>query len=1273
MGKEYEIEKLRGSENYLDWVFAIQNYLAVKSLSDCITSPAKEKDETKLIQCKAILVLNIDSKLYKYVRSCDTALEVWTSLKNKYEETGTCRRITLLQSLVSCKLENYDSVAEFTSDIVELSQKLNGIGFEVSDMWLGAILLAGLPSDYKPFIMGLQASGAKLEPNVIIAQLEDFENNEKKGEALFTRNKGKKGKVNKHRDATCDHCNKKGHIQKNCFAYKKLMKEESTPKGNAHNAFCAFLSTDSQQNSWYLDSGASSHMTPDGRMLKNMRTPDIKSVVIASNKSLQCEAKGEAVLKLNESDVEIKNVLHIPELGFNLLSISKMAENDNTIIFNKAGCEIKNANNETLAFVKPRNGVYCLNETVGNMSMISKNEETAMLWHRRLGHIGQQNLLKMKNGLVDGVVFNDNGNEIKNCVTCCESKQTRLPFDERKRETTDILQLIHSDVMGPMETQSLGGAKYIVSFVDDYSKKVYVYFIRGKDEVFGKFKEFRALVENQMNKRIKILRSDNGKEYMSNDFDNFCKTHGIRREMSTPYTPQQNGVAERMNRTLVEKAKCLLFDAKLKKAFWAEAVNMAAYLINRCPSKGKIPDEVFYNKRVDVSTLKLFGCEIMVHVPKEKRRKWDKKSTKMLFVGFDENRKAYRCIHPSTCKLYVSRDVIFRESVEKQKCSVDIDTEIQVNDEQILDNSVINILDDTPQNAEIDGDNNEVAVELNESTDDVYDDPDDSEYAPDEELSEAQPRTIQTRSKAPKSHEFQLTNFAFLSTDPLTVAEINRRDDKIKWHEAMQDEMKSHAINDTWKVCELPSGQRTVKSKWVFKAKKDEHGNIIRHKARLVAMGYSQRPGVDYNETFCPVVRYSSIRMLVAVAVKENLEIYQMDAITAFLQGELEETLYMDQPEGFGDGTKRVCKLNKAIYGLKQAGHQWNVKLDTALLKFGLLKGKSDPCVYYTKNKQLLVAIYVDDFLIFHKDHGQLNKLKMYLHETFKMKDVGAAKSCIGININQSKGCIEMDQRQYIIEMLEKFGMTDCNPAGTPTNTSIKLSANMVNQKNDLTGKIPYQEAIGSLLFLAQATRADISFAVNDASRFNNKHGAEHWIAVKRIFRYLKGTMDFKLRYTSEKGNLVAFTDSDWGSDIDKRRSCTGYVIKLSNAAVIWHSKRQAIVALSSTEAEYIALSSCVCEVMWAKQFLAEICNTEKKKVSVMCDNQSAIKLSDSEAYRPRTKHIDIRFHHIRDQINNDKVEIKFVPSAKMTADALTKAVTKDKHLFCAKEMGISA
>lgn len=223
--------------------------------------------------------------------------------------------------------------------------------------------------------------------------------------------------------------------------------------------------------------------------------------MIAINKKLECKA----VLNLNENEIDIKNVWHILELAFNLLSISKMVETGNTIIFDKIGCTIKNKKGATLTIIKPSNGVYCVRDSACNMSLLSKSEGTAMLWHQRLGHI-------MKNGLVDGVEFNDDGHEIKNCVTCCEAKQKRLPFKERERETTDILQLIHSDVMGPMETQSLGGARYIVTFIDDFSKRVYVNFIRGKDEVFEKFKDFKLLVENQMNKKINILRSDNGKE-----------------------------------------------------------------------------------------------------------------------------------------------------------------------------------------------------------------------------------------------------------------------------------------------------------------------------------------------------------------------------------------------------------------------------------------------------------------------------------------------------------------------------------------------------------------------------------------------------------------------------------------------------------------------------------------------------------------------------------------------------------------------------------------
>lgn len=406
--------------------------------------------------------------------------------------------------------------------------------------------------------------------------------------------------------------------------------------------------------------------------------------------------------------------------------------------------------------------------------------------------------------------------------------------------------------------------------------------------------------------------------------------------------------------------------------------------------------------------------------------------------------------------------------------------------------------------------------------------------------------------------------------------------------------------------------------------------------------------------------------------MKYGLRIYQMDAITAFLQGDLNETIFMEQPEGYTDGTSRVCKLNRAIYGLKQAGRQWNIKLDAALQKYGLMKSKMDPCLYYSGNLNLLVAIYVDDFLIFYKCEKLLDELKKFLCGTFKMKDIGPAKHCIGVRIRQGDGIIELDQANYIREILERFGMSECKPVGTPSDTNQKLSARMVNEENSLTGKIPYQEAVGCLLYLAGATRPDIAFSVNDVSRFNANHSDVHWTAVKRILRYLRGTIDLKLKYRkSTNSDLHAFCDADWASDIDKRRSCTGLVTKMSGAAISWMSKRQPIVALSSTEAEYISMSSAVNEIVWLTQMANEINGNIVNKVVLYCDNQSTIKLSESDAFRPRTKHIDIRYHYLREKIDEGVIDVKYMPTEHMTADSLTKAVTKEKHQFCTKQFGL--
>ena len=318
----------------------------------------------------------------------------------------------------------------------------------------------------------------------------------------------------------------------------------------------------------------------------------------------------------------------------------------------------------------------------------------------------------------------------------------------------------------------------------------------------------------------------------------------------------------------------------------------------------------------------------------------------MIFVGFDSNTKGYRCINPSTKELIISRDVIFHENYQNDSndeiCIIPNSDSVRKIDEENKEDDVIDI---TLESSEVMDENSK-----------------DADYIPPRRIDTTKRSPVKTRSNTAKDERpLNLLNFVFF-TDPVTVHEAKNSSDAIHWKRAMDEEMQAHKCNNTWTLVDLPLGVKPIKTKWVFKAKCDDEGNISRYKARLVAKGYSQKFGVDYNETYSPVVRYTSIRYLIALAARENLKIYQMDVTTAFLQGDLNESIYIDQPDEFNDGTNRVCKLNKALYGLKQAGRMWNLKLDAPLKNYCLNKCVSDPCIYYKDNLELIIAIYVDDF-----------------------------------------------------------------------------------------------------------------------------------------------------------------------------------------------------------------------------------------------------------------------------------------------------------------------
>lgn len=1351
MGKDFDIQKLKGNENYHTWQFAVTNLLAFNGLSKCIqtvavaatatteaTTTCAEANAEKLGKAKAIIALSVEQSIYVHISKCNDALTMWKTLQKLYEDNGLSRKIGLLRNLIQCRLEDCDDMQDFIDKIMSTAAKLTGIGFEIPDVWLGAILLAGLTEEFAPMIMSLETNNQEISADAIISKLIDMKKTDSKGEAFACKHGNRKGKQNskkKPKQRKCYICDSDQHLANVCpiksaandrkesqpkkadtpsaflvrvlkerkngatcddevksetaFALmtRPIIKRESDEahenkvKSDTTHAHMVGLLSVCKREEWYIDSGASSHMTRYGDILTDTKNANVSEVATANNEALKVECVGNSRFKFDDSSVVVNDILHIPRLSANLLSVYKMVLQGNTIVFDAYGCKILDKNCKLLTIIKPENGVYKLKAPVEKCMIAKSGESNAMLWHRRFGHLNYGTLRDVSNA-VNGAIVKGSDVHIKQCRVCALGKQHRESFPKSSEtRTTKILELIHTDLCGPMKQKSLGGAKYMLTFTDDFSRKTFLYFLKEKWQVFKTFVDFKAQVENETECKIKCIRSDNGGEFVSTIFNEFCTGNGIQRQLTCSYTPEQNGVAERANRTIVEKSKCMLFDADLDEKLWAEACNTAAYLMNRTPRvrlHNKTPYEVWTGHKPDVADLRIFGSKVTVHEPKQKRKKWSAKSREMIFIGYDDQKKGFRCYDSATNQVIVSRDVKFFETLSSTvmmnpPSSTD-DTEENEGSQQITEPTSMNEepgeRDDEEDEPNTDLDNTVINNQIDITVEDESsDDSKDGEYRTRARIDS--PSTPRQSGRTKKQvRPFQIAHFALLAEEPSNVREAYASSESGKWKAAMTEELTAHEQNNTWTLTKLPAGRKPIKTKWVFKVKLDGNNAPHRYKARLVARGYAQKAGIDYDETYSPVVRHGTIRYLMATAVNRGMKIFQMDAITAFLQGELTEEIYVDQPEGFHDGTDRVCRLNRAIYGLKQAGRVWNQKLDAYMIKIGFKSSKCDPCVYIRES--LVVAVYVDDFLIFYTNVSELDELRKQLHTHFRMKDIGMARSCLGININQGTNFIELDQSNYTQAVLERFNMMQCKPKGSPSELNLKLTKQMVDETNAIVGEVPYQEAVGCLLYLANATRPDISYATSDVSRFNSMHSEVHWTAVKRILRYLRGTIGYKLRFSKQASEPTrAYCDADWASDIDDRKSRSGIVVILAGGAISWESKKQSVVAMSSAEAEYISLSSTVKELLWLRQLSEEVTGTSSC-AKIHCDNESAIKLAQNAGYRPRTKHIDIRLHHIRDQLKAGTIEIEHIPTGKQIADSLTKAVTGEKTAFCANGMGLT-
>lgn len=1359
------IPKLIGQSNYGTWAFAMQMTLVEHDLWECTEenfSLEAAADKKRDAKARAKICLAVSEKVYPLVTKATTARETWKALQQAYADAGLVRRLTLLRKLFSIKLENYPDMEAYITNVQATHHALVSIKAGLDDEFIGIIMLAGLTEAYNPLVMALEHSGTKISSEAVTAALlKEGQRQEQpsssqrnstsgNGDSLLVSSASDKKKVKK--PVVCFHCKKKGHYKSQCPKLKAGGDDSKSCLAYEHSDDKVTLYTSSNSNSdnWVIDSGATSHMTSNKSILKPEKSCT-KTITCANKSKIVSNTQGSVELEISHEGrnlgVKMSNVLLIPELLTNLISVSKIAEGDKVTVFDKECCRIFDnsviVKGNALLTAPLKNGLYVLGPGINKPSVFLGTE----LWHRRLGHLSVTQMNKLRTMPKVKAAFGKANTDVP-CIPCSQGKQCtkKFPRQKKRKRANDLLELIHSDVAGPIEVESWGGARYFLLFIDDYSRKIFGYVLKSKTEVFQCFVEFKAFVENQTGKRIKKFRSDNGTEYTNKEFQLFLKKFGIQHQTSIAYTPQQNGVAERSIRTITEMTRCMLRDSGLDKKFWGEAVRTAIYLKNRSPTmalKDKVPEEVWSGQEVDLSHLRVFGSVAHVLVKDGSRKKFDPKTRQTVMVGYSENQKGYRFVDLSNPKkVIIARDAVFDETMANQSGSGIVTKPEKVIKEEPTpkENRVGRVSQpnqhdyqdfyiDVWNNEEIPGENQNVQDDVDvteeefvtedESFEDANENYEGSGSSQTQRTSSEERMNVQEgnrsssveeveasgetpstaagetsgveagetsgieadevsterryplRARVPKRFEDMEYNFVVScgSSDPVSVRDAMERSDKALWRKAMEEEYNSLMENKTWELVDRPRGINVVKCKWLFKLKIGADGEVQRHKARLVAKGYSQKWGEDYFETFAPVVKLSSIRMLFALAVEKDLKIHHIDVTTAFLNGDLEEDLYMEQPEAFiKKGTEnKVCKLRKAIYGLKQAARCWNVKVDAWIIKYGFKRSKYDPCVYIKRNGNNVVAIalYVDDFYIFGNTEKEIDAVKRHVEIGFKIKDLGEAKECLGMQITQSVKPREilLNQTSFAKRVLDRYGMADSKPVSTPLEVNLKLEKGEVNHDRR------YQEIIGSLMYLALGTRPDIAFAVSYLSQFNSCWNTTHMSALKRVLRYIRGSIDVSLKYMGTGTPLHAFCDADWGTNEDGH-SFTGYVVVLGGASIAWQARKQRCVALSSAEAEYIAACEASKELMSLKGLLMELSGVNVS-VELFSDSQSAAKLIYSNAIGRRSKHINIKYHYVRELAKTKEIFITYLETSKMPADALTKGLPRPKYEHCLRRIGL--
>ena len=1236
-----------------------------------------------------------------------------------------------------------------------------------------------------------------------------------------TKIKVKKEESSKEEKGRCKHCNSRAHTDENCYfkhpekrpdgwatTNKTLATKFDAPyirkKGKKKNddekkaaaaiaddlfgavGMAASMSEEVTNTrsplTWIDDSGCSDHICRD-RSLFATYTP------VPEHQQKRYAAGGGTVSGIGIGTVFLNHILHngttkiqrydcqhVPDFPVNTIASGKL-RSSHSAVFDQRDQTLRRLKDNVemgSATIRNNNFFYRVKELPNvdiprafALATTAATSPSLYQLHHRLGHRQYRDCLKAAKKA--GIKLSDTIE--RHCETCAIAKAKRQISRRPQRRATRPFQIIHTDTSS-VRPIGYNRHHYCLHIVDDYSRYQFVTTCASKAQIAKELHCFCKHVEAR-DRRIETIRMDNGTEHGGNVFADYCKEHGIDIETSSPYTPEQDGVAERAIGAVSQVARAILLASDLPATLWPEAYRTAAYTINRLPAAsipgGHSPRELLLNEIGDnnIGHLHTFGTNCYVHIPAAKRQQGQKvapRAWKGKLVGYEgESGHIFRIWNPTTNTVHRSRDISFNNDSEME--IVDILKEVNfspTNDITITEDSLTPIdWQDSPSRRPptinrlggglSEGDQPRSDNIIQSLADDATNPPanspqreqnlpdttpqpmieqsaqvDRSEQQQQEQQQPEQPevlsgqtgertrqigqpentgprRSTRTR-KAPARFDDEQerqakreadrrqekrskrqtnqnlataaisANSAFFAAiaftsakTPRNIREALKSPEKDLWLKACKAEFDVHTNNNTWTLVPPPKSKdaKILDGTWSFRKKFDANGRVQQHKARWCVRGDRQRPGFDVEELSSPVARLALVRLILALVACNDLEAHNMDVPGAYLQAGIGagKDVYVKQPPSFQIPGKEdwVCKLNKAMYGLRESAYLWFGTLTSFLERLSYRRSKSDVCVYISDDLQTWIVVYVDDLLVA-PTLQKIKDLKQLLREKFSAKDLGEVTHFLGLRIARDKANrrIYISQKDYLERVLEEHGLLSANSRKIPMATKSTIGSFDGEASEDDVRK--YAHLIGQLMWPAVVSRPDLAYSVSRLARYTHNPGPEHFQAAKEVLRYLAGTIDYAIKYEfandgDKSLRLLAYADADYGTDPDNARSTTGYVVLAGGGPISWKSARQQLTATSTTEAELYAMDSAAKEVVWIKNLVAELGYTHQdaQQFRLLGDNDNAIGYSKGAQFNQRTKHLAVRVHSLRDLVCDKELLPDRVNSVDNIADIFTK------------------